>query len=250
VYYDIDTNIEANVIVPLAQHFVANNWEIAPVLDKLFKSQHFYDMANYGVYIKSPFDLILGSMRTFNLNYNVSDATNYHAQYYVWGAISTRFLVPNDQSMGNMPNVAGWPAYHQNPNFHEYWINSNTVQKRAAFIDSIFNGFNLTYNGLTTRIEVDVIAWVSQFSGATIADPDALVNECVKYLLPVDLSNTAKTNLKVQNLLSNQVQNYYWSDAWNNYISNPTNVSYTNTVKSRLKSLLLAITQLSEYQLM
>ena len=250
VYYDIDANIEANVIVPLAQHFVANNWEIAPVLDKLFKSQHFYDMANYGVYIKSPFDLILGSMRTFNLNYNVSDATNHHAQYYVWGAINTRFLVPIDQSMGNMPNVAGWPAYYQNPNFHEYWINSNTVQQRAAFIDAIFNGFNLTYNGLTTRIEVDVIAWVSQFSGITIADPDALVNECVTYLLPVDLSSTAKSELKVQNLLSNQVQNYYWSDAWNNYISNPTNNGFKNIVKSRLKSLLLAITQLSEYQLM
>jgi uncharacterized protein (DUF1800 family) len=250
VYYDIDANIEANVIVPLAQHFVANNWEIAPVLDKLFKSQHFYDMANYGVYIKSPFDLILGSMRTFNLNYNVSDATNHHAQYYVWGAINTRFLVPNDQSMGNMPNVAGWPAYHQSPNFHEYWINSNTVQKRAAFIDAIFNGFNLTYNGLTTRIEVDVIAWVSQFSPATVEDPDALVNECVNYLLPLDISATAKTNLKVQNLLSNQVENHYWSDAWNNYISNPTNNGFKNIVKSRLKSLLLAITQLSEYQLM
>jgi len=250
VYYDIDANIEANVIVPLAQHFVANNWEIAPVLDKLFKSQHFYDMANYGVYIKSPFDLIIGSMRTFNLNYNVSDATNHHAQYYVWGAINTNFLVPIDQSMGNMPNVAGWPAYHQNPNFHEYWINSNTIQKRAAFINSIFNGFNLTYNGLTTRIEVDVIAWVSQFSAATIADPDALVSECVKYLLPVDISTTAQSELKIQNLLSNQVNNSYWTTAWNNYISNPTNVSYTNTVKSRLKSLLLAITQLSEYQLM
>jgi hypothetical protein len=184
------------------------------------------------------------------LNYNVSDATNHHAQYYVWGAINTNFLVPIDQSMGNMPNVAGWPAYHQNPNFHEYWINSNTIQKRAAFINSIFNGFNLTYNGLTTRIEVDVIAWVSQFSAATIADPDALVSECVKYLLPVDISTTAQSELKVQNLLSNQVNNSYWTTAWNNYISNPTNVSYTNTVKSRLKSLLLAITQLSEYQLM
>jgi hypothetical protein len=149
-----------------------------------------------------------------------------------------------------MPNVAGWPAYYQNPNFHEYWINSNTVQKRAAFIDAIFNGFNLNYNGLTTRIEVDLIAWVSQFSPATVEDPDALVNECVTYLLPVDLSSTAKTNLKVQNLLSNQVQNYYWSDAWNNYISNPTNNGFKNIVKSRLKSLLLAITQLSEYQLM
>ena len=77
-----------------------------------------------------------------------------------------------------------------------------------------------------------------------------LVNECVNYLLPVDISATAKTNLKVQNLLSNQVQNYYWSDAWNNYISNPTNNGFKNIVKSRLKSLLLAITQLSEYQLM
>jgi hypothetical protein len=93
VYYDIDANIEANVIVPLAQHFVANNWEIAPVLDKLFKSQHFYDMANYGVYIKSPFDLVIGSLRTFNINYNVTDQTNYFAQYSVWSAISSRYLL-------------------------------------------------------------------------------------------------------------------------------------------------------------
>jgi hypothetical protein len=54
---------------------VANNWEIAPVLNQLFKSQHFYDMANRGVYIKSPFDLVIGSLRTFNLNYTVTDAT-------------------------------------------------------------------------------------------------------------------------------------------------------------------------------
>lgn len=250
VYYDIDANIEANVIVPLAQHFVANNWEIAPVLDKLFKSQHFYDMANYGVYIKSPFDLVLGSLRMFNINSSVSNPTNYHAQYYVWAALHSNYLTTMDQNMGSVPNVAGWPAYYQNPNFHEYWINSNTIQKRAAFMDAIFNGFNLTYNGLTTRIEVDVIAWVSQFSPTVVPDPDALVNECVKYLLPVDLSAAVKTNLKVQNLLSNQTNNSYWTTAWLNYTSNPTNASYTAIVKTRLKSLLLAITQLAEYQLM
>ena len=250
VYYDIDANIEANVIVPLAQHFVANNWEIAPVLDKLFKSQHFYDMANYGVCIKSPFDLVIGSLRAFNTNYNVSDGTNYHAQYYVWAAINTNFLTPMDQSMGSIPNVAGWPAYYQNPNFHEYWINSNTIQKRAAFINAIFNGFNLNYNGLTTRIEVDVIAWVSQFPSSLISDPNTLVDQCVNYLLPIDLSTTVKNDLKVQNLLSNQTNDGYWTTAWSNYTSSPTNVGYTNIVKSRLKSLLLAITQLSEYQLM
>jgi hypothetical protein len=155
-----------------------------------------------------------------------------------------------DQSMGSIPNVAGWPAYYQNPNFHEYWINSNTIQKRAAFINGIFNGFNLNYNGLTTRIEVDVIAWVSQFPAALISDPNTLVDQCVNYLLPIDLSTTVKNDLKVQNLLSNQTNDGYWTTAWTNYSNSPTNVGYTNIVKSRLKSLLLAITQLSEYQLM
>jgi len=56
--------------------------------------------------------------------------------------------------------------------------------------------------------------------------------------------------LKVQNLLSNQVENYYWSGAWSNYVNNPTNAGFTSIVKTRLKSLLLSITQLSEYQLM
>jgi hypothetical protein len=87
-------------------------------------------MANYGVCIKSPFDFVIGSLRTFNINYNVSDATNHHAQYYVWAAVNTNFLIAMDQSMGAVPNVAGWPAYYQTPNFHEYWINSNTIQKR------------------------------------------------------------------------------------------------------------------------
>jgi hypothetical protein len=103
---------------------------------------------------------------------------------------------------------------------------------------------------LTTRIEVDVIAWVSQFPSTLISDPNALVDLCVNYLLPIDLSNTVKTDLKVQNLLSNQTNDGYWTTAWDNYTNSPTNVSYTNIVKSRLKSLLLAITQLSEYQLM
>jgi uncharacterized protein (DUF1800 family) len=41
IYYDIDSTIESNIIIPLARTFVANNWEIEPVLNQLFKSQHF-----------------------------------------------------------------------------------------------------------------------------------------------------------------------------------------------------------------
>jgi uncharacterized protein (DUF1800 family) len=250
VYYDIDANIEANVITPLAQVFVANNWNISPVLDILFKSQHFYDMANRGAYIKSPFDLVIGSLRTFNVNSTVVDAANYNAQYTIWDNLNSGYLLPMEQSMGAIPNVSGWNAFYQQPSFHEYWINSTTTQKRFSFLTSIFNGFNRTNNGLTTRIEVDVIAWVTQFPNETCADPDLLVDQCVKYLLPIDLSLTVKNTLKIQNLLSNQTDNIYWTTAWNNYIGNPTNTTFTSTVKTRLKSLLLTITQLAEYQLM
>lgn len=250
LYYDIDANIESNVITPLAQVFVNNNWNILPVLETLFKSQHFYDMANRGVYIKSPFDLVIGSLRTFNINSTVSDSTNFNAQYGIWNDFNSTFLSPMEQVMGAIPNVSGWNAFYQQPSFYEYWINSTTTQKRFSFFNSIFNGYTRTYNGLATRIEVNVISWVQQFPNATCADPDLLVDQCVKYLLPIDLSTTVKNTLKIQNLLTSQTENHYWTSAWNNYIGNPTNTTYANVVKTRLKNLLLTITQLAEYQLM
>ena len=250
VYYDIDPYIEANVITPLAQIFVSNNWNILPVLETLFKSQHFYDMANRGAYIKSPFDLVLGTLRTFNVNTTVSESTNYNAQYNIWLNISNNFLSPMEQEMGNVPNVSGWNAFYQNPSFHEYWINSTTTQKRFGFITSIFNGYTRTYNGLSTKIEIDLIGWVQQFPNTICENPDLLVDQCVKYLLPIELSISVKNTLKIQNLLSNQTNNSYWTTAWNNYIGTPTNTSYKNTVNSRLKTLLITIAQLAEYQLM
>ena len=253
VYYDIDANIEANVITPLAQTFVANNWDIKPVLEQLFKSEHFYDTANKGVFIKSPLDLVAGTMRAFNILGNVSDATNFEAQYKVWSYINTTISSPLEQEMGKIPNVSGWNAYYQTPAFHEYWINTNTVQKRYAFLLQLFtttNGYSLTYNGLNTKLVPDLIAFVQQFSNVICADPNLLVAECIKFLLPVDLSQIQKNNIKQQTLLYQQVTDSYWTTAWNNYIGAPTNSSYKTLVTDRLKSLMNTIVQLAEYHLM
>ena len=251
VYYDIDANIEANVITPLAQTFVANNWNILPVLKQLFKSEHFFDVANRGVVIKSPFDLIIGSLRNFNLNYNVSNATNYQAQYRVWGYFNDSVSFPIEQQMGTIPNVSGWNAFYQTPAYHEYWINTNTIQKRFSFLDKIFNsGYSLNYNSLTTVLKTDLIAYVQQFTTINIGDPNALVSECIKYMLPIDLSLAQKNVIKQQTLLYQQVTDSYWTIAWANYISAPTNTTYSSLVKSRLLSLLYTIVQLAEYQLM
>lgn len=248
VYYDIDTNIESNVIVPLAQHFIANNWEILPVLDKLFKSEHFFDMANRGVYIKSPLDVIVGTMRTFNLNYNVEVPTDYEAQYHLWNQFNYA-MYDMQQSIGSIPNVAGWQAFYQKPSFHEYWINSNSIQRRYGLVEYLFYGFDLEKNGVTTRMEVDVIAFVKQFSNAICEDPNLLVNECIQYLLPIDFSLNAKNTIKTQTLLTGQASDGYWTSAWKNYQSNPNEMT-ESIVKIRIRSLLLTIVEFAEYQLM
>lgn len=248
VYYDIDANVEANVIVPLAQHFVAGNWDILPVLDKLFKSEHFFDMANRGVYIKSPLDVIVGTMRTFNLNYNVEDASNHEAQYHLWNQFNYA-MYDMQQSIGAIPNVAGWQAFYQKPSFHEYWINSNSIQRRYALIEYLFYGFDIEKNGLTTRLEVDVIAFVKQFPNAICEDPNLLVNECIKYLVPIDFSLNAKNAIKTQTLLTGQDSDNYWTKAWQAYNSNPNEMTLS-IVKTRIRSLLLTIVEFAEYQLM
>ncbi|HEY6505875.1 MAG TPA: DUF1800 family protein [Chitinophagaceae bacterium] len=250
VYYDIDANVEANVITPLAQTFVSNNWDILPVLKQLFKSQHFFDPANRGVYIKTPFDVVVGSLRTFNVNTNVSDPSNYEAQYKVWHYFNNTICNAIEQYAGSIPNVAGWNPFYQTPAYHQYWINTNTIQKRFKFLQDVFNGYNLNYNGLTTNIKVNVIAFAQQFDNATCADPNLLITAFIKYLLPLDLSPAQQSSIKLNTLLSGQTTDSYWTTAWNNYIANPTNTTNINTVTNRLKSLLTTIVQLAEYQLM
>ncbi|NJO25276.1 MAG: DUF1800 domain-containing protein [Bacteroidia bacterium] len=249
IYYDIDANIETNVITPLAQTFVNSNWDILPVLKQLFKSEHFFDIANRGVFIKTPFDLVAGSLRIFNIETNVSNPANYEAQYKVWNYFNNTISRPIEQYAGTIPNVSGWNPFYQTPAFHQYWINSNSIQKRFKFLTDIFNGFNLNYNGLTTNIKVNVIAFAQQFDNATIQDPNLLVAACIKYLIPVDLSTDQKENIKLQTLLSGQTTDSYWTSAWSTYLANP-NTTNTNVVTSRLKSLLTTIVQLAEYQLM
>lgn len=247
VYYDIDANVEANVIVPLAAFLVSNNWEMAPVVNKLFKSEHFFDAANKGVMIKSPLDFITGTLRTLNINTTAAaGATQLANQYTIWQYFQNYANTYLEQGYGLVPNVSGWKAYYQGPMYYQNWINSYSIQKRAGLITSFINGFTTG----STSIKIDAIAFVQQWPNATIQDPDLLMDIFIQYLLPVDLPAQYKTDTKVQTLLGGQVTNSYWTTAWNNYTGTPTNTSYLNIVKTRLNSLLTTLLQLAEYQLM
>jgi uncharacterized protein (DUF1800 family) len=252
VYYDIDATIETNIIQPLAQTFVQSNWNIKPVLEQLFKSQHFFDMANRGVVIKSPFDLVAGFLNSLNVN---TTDTNIDYQYRIWSRFNETYCGGMEQQAGSIPNVAGWNAYYQMPSYHQYWINSNTVQRRFAFIRDLASN-SITISGVVDpvtmtnrRFTADTVAFAQQFGNAIASDPNALTATCIKYLLPIDLSQGQKDQLKLNTLLSGQTMDTYWTNAWNAWVGNPSTAN-RNVIESRLRNLVSSLCQLAEYQLM
>src|SRR5690606_30755376 len=96
------TDEEGNGIAPqiidgMAQTFMSNNFEIAPVIRQLLKSQHFFDETAIGVIIKSPFDLYFNLLKETGFTYDDTTVLNM---------IDSASLI--GQELFNPPEVEGW----------------------------------------------------------------------------------------------------------------------------------------------
>jgi len=238
VYYDIDSAIEANVIVPLADLFRSGNYAIAPVLRALFSSQHFFDqIESKGCYIRNPLEFCVGTGRTLGLTgmAAASDTTGRYRNY--------RFFrdSANQQTMdiGGPPDVSGWPAYYQMPGFHELWINADTLRKRKEFID------RMIVSG-SSGMKADILLFTASL--ANPSDPNALIAEVIELLHTLPSDPPVIASLK-SILLSNQASDSYWTVAWNTYQANPSNTTNLNVVRTRLQTFYQAVLGMAEYNL-
>jgi uncharacterized protein (DUF1800 family) len=240
IYYAIDAATETNVIEPLATIFRNSNYDIKSVLSVLFKSEHFFDVLNQNCYIKSPADHIIGSLREMNVTF--PPLTDWDTNYGMWNFFYANMVVTG-QVLHDPPNVSGLPAYYQEPSYHEIWINSDSLPKRNQFTDvMVNNGF--TRNG--QRVIFNLVPYVQQFSNP--GNPGDLIDDALKYVFRNQLSYETKKTIKIQILLSNQLYDYYWTNAWMAYLSSPTTANF-NVVNNRLKQLFQYFFNLSEYQL-
>jgi uncharacterized protein (DUF1800 family) len=242
VYYYIDESVEKNIIEPLAQLFKENNFEIKPVLNALLKSEHFFDPIYLGCQIKSPIDHVIGTLRKANVVF--PNATTDFADAYAHFNNMVGQLTSLGQNLVDPPNVAGWPAYYQSPEFYELWINADTLPKRNKFTDLMVDT-GYTRNG--RRVIIDMIALAKSISSKP-SDPNQLLHDFFALFISTEIDQTIKDNLKKQILLSGQTSDYYWTDAWNSYQSNQNTINF-NVVNNRLKSLLKYIMNLPDYQL-
>ena len=246
IYYEIDADVEANVITPLATIFRQANYDIKPVLKALLTSEHFFDAANKGCMIKSPIDYVVGIAREFNID--IPTAANYTEQYIAWDAFAgerQKGASTQGQHLGNPPSVAGWPAYYQFPVFHEFWINTDSFPKRVSFADKFLtnNGIGL---GNSKKLVIDVLKFTDQF-GNDAGEPNKLIDRVLEILYRVPVSTTLKNYAK-NILLSGQTSDYYWTDAWDAYKTNPTTTNIA-TVNTRLQTFYKLFVDLPEFHL-
>ena len=241
VYYDIDDTVEQNIITPLANLLRSSNYEILPVLDKLLKSEHFFDALSSGCVIKSPAELVIGFCRESEIAFQPD--TDYFTNYGFYNYLVS-WMNNMQQSIGDPPDVSGWKAYYQEPQFNEVWINSDTLPKRNQFTDTmVVSGY--TFN--SKKIQLDPLAYARTFSNP--GDPNLFIAELTERLLGLDISATSKAQLKKDILLNGQSLDIYWTQAWDLYISTPTNAANTTSVRTKIRDLVKYLMNLAEYQL-
>jgi uncharacterized protein (DUF1800 family) len=245
VYHQIDEATEKTIIEPLANTFRQNNYEIKPVLEKLLSSRHFFDMGNRGGIIKSPVDYAVGLCREYKIAFPGDDS--YADKYGLWNNIRDT-AAQMQQNIGDPPNVAGWPAYYQEPMFDKSWISSDTLPKRTAFTDRMVNN-GFARNG--KKINIDPVQYARQLS--TPGDPNKLIDELATLLYAVDIPAEEKQYMKTGILLQGlqgMASDHYWTDAWKKLQDNPDDAANAKNVTNKLKNLLKYMMSLPQYQLM
>ncbi len=241
VYYNITPAIEREIIEPLADIFRKNNYEILPVLKALISSEHFFDSANRGCQIKSPVDLIIGLTRELEIKFPARDQVS--TLYTLWNQLVV-YLSSSQQDLGDPPDVSGWKAYYQTPLFYGNWINTDTMPKRLQYTQNLISP---GYTASGFKMMVPAIDYVKGFQNPS--DPNKLLDDICNHLLGVDISATHKNQIKKDILLSGQIDDHYWTNAWDTYINAPNLTSNTNYVNNALINLLKYIINLPEYQL-
>jgi len=190
VYYEITDEVENDIIGPLGQTFIDNDYEIKPVLEQLFRSTHFFDTDNAtetddnrGGIIKSPLEVVQGALGFFNIqlpDQNTDLQGFYEANYDLLRKLGNQgldFYEPFE--------VAGYQAYHQAPAFNRNWITANNLARRYQISTDLLLGYKDEND--TVLYQLDILGYC-QNEGIDLNSPQAIVTYFVTYLLPEDIT--------------------------------------------------------------
>ena len=111
---------DAAVVEQWAADFRAARYEVKPLMKAILTSDAFWAPANRASLIKSPVDVVVGTLRTFAIR-----PMDLRPAAFACAALGQNPMSP--------PNVKGWPG-------GEAWINSATLLARRQWVERVFRG--------------------------------------------------------------------------------------------------------------
>jgi uncharacterized protein (DUF1800 family) len=204
------------IIHQLANTLLTHNWEMAPVLNQLFKSEHFFDAANIGLQIKSPYELF----------FNFFKAVNYEASADILDSIHY-FTSMLGQELAMPIDVAGWRG-------NRTWIDTARITGRWRVL-------SWTIYDLMDNQPEKLTQLAHQLTGNAQTNDPALVTQKVvdfflaKALHTPEIYERATIAFKVD-----IPQNYFDDGSWN---------LHWDTIPWQMTALLQYLIKLPEFQL-
>ncbi|MEB0020921.1 DUF1800 domain-containing protein [Actimicrobium sp. CCI2.3] len=156
-----------------------SHYDIKTALRELFLAPAFWEVNNRATLVKSPVELVVGTLRQFRFSYD--------------DPLPFTFAIGQlGQNLFNPPNVKGWPG-------GDAWINSTTLLAREAVLERLFRATErpaaraqvmmqdgaklpgqqalgregkIQFANAVTRIGFDAHAWLAEFGSDDALVPD------------------------------------------------------------------------------
>lgn len=169
---------DAEALAALMNVFIANDFELRPLVRTLLSSKHFFDPANRGVQIKTPADYVVGLAR--QLGVSLSGAADALARM--------------EQDLIDPPDVSGWPGYRT-------WISTKTFPQRIQYAHQVIAGLS---DQQAQQFVRSLPAWQAV---------DTFVAELCRFLLPRPVSPARQSYYA--NILLAGAPSYEWASIVN-----------------------------------
>lgn len=206
------------IINELAATFKANNWEIAPVLKQLFKSEHFFDEKNIGIQVKSPYDLFLNFFK--EVDFDGIDDEMLGSLNYFTSMLGQELATPID--------VAGWRG-------NRTWLDTARLTGRWRTLSWTVYGVMEKQPEKLTNLAIALTG------GASTNDPALVTQKIVDYFLPNELHTPEIYERATEVFKVDIPSNYFEDGSWNlNW----------GTVPWQMTSLLQYLIKIPEFQLL
>lgn len=187
----VNEKINPAHVAALSKRFYGSQYDIADLLEYIFKSDWFYAPANIGAQIKSPVELLVGIKHSLGATFDSKAPV-----LYVQKVLGQVLFFP--------PNVAGWPG-------GKTWIDSSSLLTRMQLPNAFFRNENLPVgvkdNGDANEEKIprkDKLAvqidWEGFAKSFEKTPTDALCQTLASYLIQVPVNPIMLTNIHQRNV--------------------------------------------------